>query len=107
MKIGAHEKFWKTFLDILKHKNIQYFGTNIQEQPTSAEIATGKVELALITLEQLRKKNREILKKIDLNSVTFILVQYAFGIKPASKKDLTDLSSLPSCVTALLIGQKL
>ena len=51
MKIGAHEKFRKTFLDILKHNNIQYFGTNIQEQPTSVEIATGQVELALITLE--------------------------------------------------------
>ena len=56
MKVGAHEKFQKTFLGILKHKNIQYFGTNIQEQPTSAEIATGQVELALITLEQVRKK---------------------------------------------------
>ena len=31
MKIGAHEGFRKTFLDIFKRKNIQYFGMNIQE----------------------------------------------------------------------------
>ena len=44
MKIGADEKFRKTFLDILKHKNIKYLGNNIQEKPTSAEIATAQVE---------------------------------------------------------------
>ena len=63
MKIGAHEGFRKTLLRIFKRKNIQYFATNILEQPTPAKIAAGRVELALITLEQVRTKIREILEK--------------------------------------------
>ena len=54
MKIKTHERFKKTFLDIFKHKNIQYFGTNIQDQSIPGEVAARQVELSLVTFEQVR-----------------------------------------------------
>ena len=54
MKIEPHEGLRKNFLEIFKRKNIQYFGTNVQEQPIPGRIAAGQVELPLITLEQVK-----------------------------------------------------
>ena len=45
MKIGAHEGFRKTFLDMFKRKIIQYFGTSTEEQPIPGEITAGQIKL--------------------------------------------------------------
>ena len=44
MKIDPRQGFQKIYLDIFKWKNIQYFGTNIQEHPILGNIATRQVE---------------------------------------------------------------
>jgi len=43
MKITEQEGFRKTFLSIFKRKNIQYFGTNIQEISIPRNIAEGQL----------------------------------------------------------------
>jgi len=63
MKICPRQGFRKAYLDIFKRKNIQYFGTNVQEQPIPGNIAAKQVELPLITLEQVKHKIRNITKK--------------------------------------------
>jgi len=50
MKIDPHEGFRKTYLDIFKRENIQYFGSNGQEQSIPGHIAAGQLVLPLITL---------------------------------------------------------
>jgi len=41
MKITEQEGFRKTFLSIFKRKNIQYFGTSIEEIPIPGNIVEG------------------------------------------------------------------
>ena len=62
-KIDPRQGFWKSYLDIFKWKNIQYFRTNVQDQPIPGNIAAGQVELPLITLEQIKHKIQNISKK--------------------------------------------
>jgi len=71
MKIEPHEGFRKTFLEIFKRKNVQYFGNNIQEQPIPGHTAAGQVELPLITLEQVKRKIRNIPEK-DRHKIGYI-----------------------------------
>ena len=60
MKIESTEGFRKTFLDMFKRKNIQYFRTNIQEQSIPGNIAARQVELPFITYEQVKCKIRNL-----------------------------------------------
>ena len=60
MKVAEQEGFRRNFLNIFKRKNIQYFGTNIQEISIPGNIAEGQVELPLITLDQVRQKIRQL-----------------------------------------------
>ena len=60
MKVAEQEGFRRNFLSIFKSKNIQYFGTNIQEISIPGNIAEGQVELPLITLDQVRQKIRQL-----------------------------------------------
>jgi hypothetical protein len=71
IKIDPHEGFRKTYLDMFKRKNIQYFGTIVQEQSIPGSIAAGQVELPLITLEQVKRKLRSIPEK-DRNKIGYI-----------------------------------
>jgi len=47
----------------LKEKNIQYFGTNIQEQPIPCNIVAGQVELPFNTYELVKRKIRNLPEK--------------------------------------------
>ena len=71
MKIEPHERFRNFFLGIFKRKNIQYFGTNIQEQFIPGHIAAGQVKLPLITLEQVRHKIQNLPEK-DHHKIGYI-----------------------------------
>jgi len=54
LKMDSHEGFKRGFLNLFKRTNIQYFGTHIMEQSTPGHLATGQVELPLITLDQVK-----------------------------------------------------
>ena len=71
MKICPRQGFRKTYSDIFKRKNIQYFGTNVQEQPVPGNIAAWQVELPLITLEPIKHKIRNIPEK-DRHKISYI-----------------------------------
>jgi len=55
LKMDSHEGFKRGTLNLFKHANIQYFGTHIMEQSIAGHLATGQVELPLITLEQVKQ----------------------------------------------------
>jgi len=55
LKMDSHEGFKKGFLNFFKRTNIQYFGTHIMEQSIPGHLATGQVELPLITLDQVKR----------------------------------------------------
>ena len=63
IKLHSHEGFTKPLFDIFKRRNIQYFGTNIQEQSIPGNLADGQVELPLVTLDQIKAKLRQIPEK--------------------------------------------
>jgi len=63
LKMDSHEAFKRGFLNLFKRSNIQYFGTQIMEQPIPGHLATGQVELPLITLDEIKKKLRDIPSK--------------------------------------------
>jgi len=52
--MDSHDGFKRGFLNLFKRTNIQYFGTRIMEQSILGHLATGQVELPLITLDQVK-----------------------------------------------------
>ena len=56
LKMDSHEGFKHGFLNLFKRTNIQYFGTQIMEQSIPGHLATGQVELPLVTLDQIKAK---------------------------------------------------
>jgi len=88
MKIESSEGFQKTFLDIFKRKNIQYFGINIQEQSIPGSIAAGQVKLPLITYEQVKHKIRSLPER-DRTKMGYIhFGAVRIHLKPSFKKGL-------------------
>jgi len=65
LKMDSHEGFKRGFLTLFKRANIQYFGTQIMEQLIPGHLATGQVELPLITLDQIGNSVR-FPQRIDL-----------------------------------------
>jgi len=63
LQMDSHEGFKRGFLNLFKRSNIQYFGTQIIEQPIPGHLATGQVELPLITLDQIKRKISSIPSK--------------------------------------------
>ena len=63
LKMNSHEGFKRGFLNLFKRSNIQYFGTQIMEQPIPGHLATVQVELPLITLDQIKRKLSSIPSK--------------------------------------------
>jgi len=53
--MDSHEGFKRGFLNLFKRTNIEYFGTHIMEQSILGHLATGQVELPLITLDQVKQ----------------------------------------------------
>jgi len=54
--MDSQEGFKRGFLTLFKRANIQYFGTQIMEEPIPGHLATGQVELPLITVDQIKRK---------------------------------------------------
>jgi len=54
--MDLHEGFKCRFLNLFRRTNIQYFGTLIMEQSIPGHLATGQVELPLITLDQIKRR---------------------------------------------------
>ena len=54
--MDSHERFKHGFLNLFKRSNIKYFGSQIMVQSIPRHLATGKVELPLITLDQIKAK---------------------------------------------------
>ena len=71
LQLSSHEGFSKSFLDIFKRRNIQYFGTNIQEKSIPSNLSSGQVELPLITLDLVKAKLRKIPDK-DRSKIGYI-----------------------------------
>ena len=69
--MNSHEGFKREFLSLFERANIQYFGTQILKQPIPGHLATGQVELPLITLDQIKRKLREIPSK-DRSKIGYI-----------------------------------
>jgi len=63
LKMDSHEGFKRGFLNLFQRSNIQYFGTQIMEQPIPGRLATRQVELPLITLDQIKRKLSSIPSK--------------------------------------------
>ena len=55
LKMDSHEGFKRGILNLFKRTNIQYFGTHIMEQSIPGHLATGQIELPLITLDQVKR----------------------------------------------------
>jgi len=53
--MDSHEGFKRGFLNLFKRTNIQYFDTHIMEQSIPGHLATGQVELPLITLDHIKR----------------------------------------------------
>jgi len=83
-----HEGFRKNFLEIFKRKTIQYFETNVQEQPIPGHVATAQVESLLVTLDQVRRKIQTIPEKDphNIDSIHFGAVD--IHIKASFQKGL-------------------
>jgi len=56
LKMDSHEGFKHRFLNLFKRSNTQYFRTQIMEQSIPGHLATGQVELPLVTLDQMKAK---------------------------------------------------
>ena len=61
--MDSDEGFKRGFPNLFKRSNIQYFGTQIIEQPIPGHLATGQVVLPLITLDQIERKISSIPSK--------------------------------------------
>jgi len=84
LKMDPHEGFKHRFMNLFKRFNSQYFGTQIMEQPIPGHLATGQVELPLITLVQIKRricnipfKDRHKIRYIYLRAVR-IHIQASF-----------------------------
>jgi len=82
--MDSHEGFKRGFLNLFELTNIQHFGTHIMEQSIPGHLATGQVELPLITLDQVKQtlgrtpsSDRSKIKYIHLGAVR-IHIQASF-----------------------------
>ena len=66
LKMDSLEGFKRGFLNLFQRSNIQYFGTQMMEQPIPRHLARGQVELPLITLDQIKRKLSSIPSKLSL-----------------------------------------
>jgi len=100
MKIEPQEGFRKNFFEIFKRKNIQYFGTNVQEQPIPGHVATRHVELPLVTLDQVRRKIKTIPEK-DRHKIGYShFGAVRIHLKASFHKGLDTPLLLRLCITA-------
>jgi len=94
LKMDSHEGFKRGFLNLFKRSNIQYFGTQIMEQPIPGHLATGQVELPLITLDQIKKKLQDIPSK-ERSQIGYIhLGAVRIHIQASFQKGLDTLITL-------------
>ena len=105
LKMDSHEGFKRGFLNLFKRSNIQYFGTQIMEQPISGHLATGQLELPLITLGQIKRKISSIPSK-DQPKLGYIhLGAVRIHIQASFQKGLVTLINLTvmhNCIRCLL-----
>jgi len=71
LKMDSHEGLKRGFLTLFKRANMQYFRTQIMQQPISSLLATGQVEIPLITLDQIKRKLQDIPSK-DRSKIGYI-----------------------------------
>ena len=69
--MDPHEGFKHSLLNLFKRSNTQYFGTQIMEQSIPKHLATGQVELPLITFDQIKRKISTIPSK-DRHKIGYI-----------------------------------